>query len=152
METKQVFNESLPVGMTVLWYPRADVSKQPTFSEGPLPATVFRCDDGICDLYVIGWGGKPFFKQAVRHISSPNLFDEWGRPNDLAMRDGCWEFTETSKREWDEHYAGRSKEAREKRRLEAEAKKDAEAKADEEKRAAIEKAKQDKAKAARANA
>lgn len=132
------FSDSLPIGMIVQWFPRADISKKPNFSEGPVPAMVLRSDDGICDLYVYHLNGQVRLHKAVYHTSHPDLKDSWSRVSEMGLRDGCWEFTDISKQQWDEQFAEKAAKAKEERRLQVEAKKKAEAEAEAKARAEME--------------
>lgn len=106
------FKDKLPIGMQVLYYPRADLNQKPTYSAGPLLGLVHRCDDGMCDLIVFDWHGKSDLKKAVYHTSHPDLYDMHGQVTGAGYRAGCWEFTDASRREWETYHAKEDKSAK----------------------------------------
>lgn len=74
------------VGMTVLWYPDAKRSREPS------PAIVTKVAMRTIDVSVLPWGvGAVKIKDGVCHIDDPKAKESQIRES------GCWDYTDDTK-------------------------------------------------------
>lgn len=105
MSEKEEFRGKVDVGTTVLWHPKGDMSR------ANVAFVVASSDSGIVDLVVLpsAGGGAVGFQRSVYHASHRKVLeDEFGRPNNNARNNGCWDFTEASRIEFEMLEASRS--------------------------------------------
>lgn len=88
-----MFDDDALMGLTVLWYPKADISKRPFVG-----MVIGSNSSGAIDLRVFQKNGNAFVVKASFHRSRKgDLYGLDGRTKTHVRQSGCWEMTPSSR-------------------------------------------------------
>jgi hypothetical protein len=91
MTEEKEFREKVVVGLSVLWYPKALMDREPKAA-----MVVSANSNGSVNLFVLDEGGS-YRVQACYHRScKTSLYDQAGKKFPHVLSTGCWDFSEAS--------------------------------------------------------